>query len=232
MLFGNYDFRIMLLRLPIIFLAITVHECAHGYVAYLLGDRTAKMYGRLSLNPMHHMDLMGAICMLLFGFGWAKPVPVNPQYFKNPKGGMSLVGLAGPVSNFLMAIIFTILFGLLSLLGWNKDSFIIEFFGYLFFVGVTLNIGLGIFNLIPFPPLDGSKILAFFLPNRWYYKLMEYERYAMPILMLLLFVGVLDVPFGFLSNTCLEFLLIDGGELMFGDKIIYFLLRLGLVRIG
>ncbi len=200
MLFGNYDFRTMLLRLPIIFLAITVHECAHGYVAYLLGDRTAKMYGRLSLNPIHHMDLMGAICMLLFGFGWAKPVPVNPQYFKNPKGGMSLVGLAGPVSNFLMALIFSVLYGLMFRFFPNSTSFIMEFFTSLFAVGIMLNIGLGIFNLIPIPPLDGSKILAFFLPNRWYYKLMEYERYAMPVLMLLLFVGLLDTPLIFLQE--------------------------------
>lgn len=204
MLFSNFDLKTVLLRLPIIFLAITVHECAHGYMAYLLGDRTAKMYGRLSLNPMHHMDWMGALCMLLFGFGWAKPVPVNPQYFKNPKGGMSLVGLAGPLSNFLMAFIFSVLYGLVWRFFWMKDSFIVDFFMSLFATGITLNIGLGIFNLIPFPPLDGSKILAYFLPNRWYYKLMEYERYAMPILMLLLFIGFLDKPFSFLTNSVLN----------------------------
>lgn len=204
MLFSNFDLKTVLLRLPIIFLAITIHECAHGYVAYLLGDRTAKMYGRLSLNPMHHMDWMGALCMLLFGFGWAKPVPVNPQYFKNPKGGMSLVGLAGPLSNFLMAFIFSVLYGLVWRFFWMKDSFIVDFFMSLFATGITLNIGLGIFNLIPFPPLDGSKILAYFLPNRWYYKLMEYERYAMPILMLLLFIGFLDKPFSFLTNSVLN----------------------------
>ena len=200
MLFGNYDLRTMLLRLPIIFLAITVHECAHGYVAYLLGDRTAKMYGRLSLNPLHHMDLMGALCMLLFGFGWAKPVPVSPQYFKNPKGGMSLVGLAGPVSNFLMAFVFSVLYGLCFRIFSDPTFFVAEFFISLFVVGIMLNIGLGIFNLIPFPPLDGSKILAYFLPNRWYYKLMEYERYAMPVLMILLFVGILDMPLMFLQE--------------------------------
>ncbi len=204
MLFGNFDLRTMLLRLPIIFLAITVHECAHGYVAYLLGDRTAKMYGRLSLNPLRHMDLMGALCMLLFGFGWAKPVPVNPQYFKNPKGGMSLVGLAGPLSNFFMALVFAVLYGLLYRFFSTSASFIFTFFSSLFAVGITLNIGLGIFNLIPFPPLDGSKILAFFLPNRWYYRLMEYERYAMPVLMLLLFLGVLDNLLYFLSEGVLQ----------------------------
>ncbi|MBQ7036425.1 MAG: site-2 protease family protein [Clostridia bacterium] len=201
MLFGGFDLRTMLLRLPIVFLAITVHECAHGYMAYLLGDRTAKAYGRLSLNPFHHMDIMGAICMLVFGFGWAKPVPVNPQYFKNPKGGMSLVGLAGPLSNFLMALIFSVLYGLLFRLFGMSDFFLVEFFANLFAVGIMLNIGLGIFNLIPFPPLDGSKILAFFLPNRWYYQLMQYERYAMPVLMLLLFLNILDIPLSFMQNA-------------------------------
>ncbi len=201
MLFGGLDFRLLLLRIPIIFLAISVHECAHGYVAYLLGDRTAKMYGRLSLNPMRHMDITGAICMLLFGFGWARPVPVNPQYFKNPKRGMSLVGVAGPVSNFVLALIFSVLYGLLIRLFGGGTFFLVGFFENLFIVGIMLNIGLGVFNLIPFPPLDGSKILAYFLPNRWYYKLMEYERYAMPVLFLLLFLGLLDAPLGFFRQA-------------------------------
>lgn len=201
MLFGGTSLQIMLLRLPIIFLAISVHECAHGYVAYLLGDRTAKAYGRLSINPLRHMDIMGAVCMLLFGFGWAKPVPVNPQYFKNPKAGMSLVGLAGPVSNFLMALVFSVLYGLLARFFPTFDFFLIEFFANLFLVGIMLNIGLGIFNLIPFPPLDGSKILAYFLPNRWYYQLMQYERYAMPVLLILLALNILDVPLAFLQRA-------------------------------
>ena len=128
------NFRLMLLRIPIIFLAISVHECAHGYTAYLLGDRTAKMYGRLSLNPMRHFDLWGVLCMLFFGFGWAQPVPVNPQYFKNPKRGMSLVGLAGPMSNFLMALVFSVLFGLLMRFFGFSDFFLVDFFANLFFV--------------------------------------------------------------------------------------------------
>jgi len=204
MLLGNFDLKSLLLRLPIIFLAITVHECAHGYMAYWLGDHTAKSYGRLTLNPMHHMDWMGALCMLFFGFGWAKPVPVNPQYFKNPKGGMSLVGVAGPASNFLMALVFAVLYGVTRRFFWDSEVFLVDFFLSLFDTGITLNIGLGIFNLIPFPPLDGSKILAYFLPNRTYYKLMQYERYAMPILMLLLLLGVLNRPLAFLSGSVLK----------------------------
>ncbi len=200
MLFGTSGLKLMLLRLPIVLLAISVHECAHGLVAYWLGDRTAKMYGRLSLHPMRHMDIGGAICMLLFGFGWAKPVPVNPQYFKNPKGGMSLVGIAGPLSNFLMALVFSVLYGLVLRLFGAPANFPLAFLADFLLVGIMLNIGLGIFNLLPFPPLDGSKILAYFLPNRWYYKLMEYERYAMPVLMLLLLLGVLDRPLGFLQQ--------------------------------
>lgn len=204
MLFGLGNLKLLLLRLPIVLLAITVHECAHGYTAYWLGDHTAKSYGRLSLNPMHHMDWIGAVCMLIFGFGWAKPVPVNPQYFRNPKRGMSLVGLAGPLSNFILALIFTVLYGLLVRFFWSSDFFLVEFFGALFRTGIILNIGLGIFNLIPFPPLDGSKILACFLPNRIYFRLMQYERYVMPALFLLLFLGILDIPLNFLTNSMLS----------------------------
>ena len=206
MLFGS-DLKTILLRLPIIFLAISVHESSHGYVAYLLGDRTAKYSGRLSLNPMDHFDLWGALCMLFFGFGWAKPVPVNPQYFRNPKGGMSLVGLAGPVSNFLLALFFSILYGIWFRIFGLPQTLLEDFFTSLFAVGISLNVGLGIFNLIPFPPLDGSKILAYFLPNRWYYKLMEYERYAMPLLMLFLFIGLLDIPLVFLQNKVISLFL-------------------------
>ncbi|MDD6308780.1 MAG: site-2 protease family protein [Clostridia bacterium] len=198
--------REILLRIPIVLLAITVHECAHGYVAYLLGDHTAKQSGRLSLNPLHHMDLMGTICMLVVGFGWARPVPVNPHYFKNPKGGMSLVGLAGPVSNFLMSIFFAVLYGVV--LRYARDNGTITwFFLSLFQMGMVLNLQLGLFNLIPFPPLDGSKILAYFLPNKWYYKLMMYERYAMPILMILLFLGVLDKPFALVASRLFRILI-------------------------
>lgn len=204
MLFGLGNLKLLLLRLPIVLLAITVHECAHGYTAYLLGDHTAKSYGRLSLNPVHHMDWIGAVCMLVFGFGWAKPVPVNPQYFRNPKRGMSLVGLAGPLSNFILALIFTILYALLTRFFRRSDFFLVTFFSALFHTGILLNIGLGIFNLIPFPPLDGSKILACFLPNRIYFKLMQYERYVMPALFLLLFLGILDIPLNFLTNAMLS----------------------------
>ncbi len=202
MLFGT-SLREIILRIPAVLLAISVHECAHGYAAYLLGDKTAKYSGRLSLNPIRHMDLMGTICMVLFGFGWASPVPVNPQYFKNPKGGMSLVGLAGPVSNFLMAFVFAVFYGVLykmAFQGGIEPNTISLFFNEFLWSAMLLNVGLGIFNLIPFPPLDGSKILAYFLPNKWYYKLMEYERFAMPILMILLFFGVLDRPFSIMTG--------------------------------
>ena len=198
MLLGT-SIRVILLRIPLVLLAISVHECAHGLAAYFLGDNTAKYNGRLSLNPLRHMDIMGTICMLLFGFGWASPVPVNPQYFKNPKAGMSIVGLAGPLSNFLMALLFALLLGIFLSYPLPPSS-ITDFFISLLMTGMSLNVGLGIFNLIPFPPLDGSKILAYFLPNKWYYRLMEYERYAMPILMILLFFGILDKPFSIMTG--------------------------------
>lgn len=186
--------EIILYRIPAILIAISFHECAHGYMAYLLGDTTAKNSGRLSLNPIHHMDIMGTICMLLTGFGWAKPVPVNPMFFKKPKEGMSLVGLAGPLSNLILAALTTILYALLlrfNLLGGSK---ITDYFVNFIEMMIGLNIGLAVFNLIPIPPLDGSKILAFVLPDRWYYKLMMYERYAMPLLLLLLYFNILTIP--------------------------------------
>lgn len=203
------DLKEILLRIPAVLLAISLHEASHGYVAYLLGDPTAKNNGRLTMNPLAHFDLYGTLCMLLFGFGWARPVPVNPMYFKNPKQGMSLVGLAGPLSNFFTALVFSVIYAVLFGLGMflNPGPFF-EFIELFLWTAIGLNVGLGIFNLFPIPPLDGSKILAVVLPNSAYYKLMMYERYVAPILMLLLFVGVLDVPLNFLVGKVIDGLLI------------------------
>lgn len=199
----------ILFRVPAVLLALTIHECAHGYVAYKLGDPTAKYNGRLSLSPLAHLDIMGTLCMLLFGFGWAKPVPVNPMYFKNPKQGMSLIGLAGPLSNLLQALIYSLLLGIGYRTGFFfSQSTFTQFLMTFLIVALSLNVGLAIFNLIPIPPLDGSKILAVFLPNNAYYKLMAYERYAMPILMLLLWTNVLTVPLNFISDKVFSALLI------------------------
>lgn len=176
----------VLLRVFVVLLAISVHEMAHGFAAYKLGDNTAKYDGRLSLNPLRHIDPFGALCMLFFGFGWAKPVRVNPNYFKNHKRDMALTGLAGPLSNFLMAFIGML--GLLYLCRIFPNIYLIQFFSLV----VLLNIGLGVFNLIPIPPLDGSKIFLSLLPRRMYYEIMRYEQFGFLVLIVALYLNVLD----------------------------------------
>lgn len=209
----------ILLRIPALLLILTVHEVAHGYVAMRLGDPTARNFGRLSLNPIKHLDPIGAICMLLFRFGWAKPVPVNTRYFKNPKRDMALCAAAGPASNLLMAFIGVIGFyfsayfigfrgGDISLiLRYNVLEHLlsdIEFVDRLKFVWliflqtfVILNLSLGVFNLIPVPPLDGSRIFLQFLPAKYYFMVMKYEQYIMLGLFLLLTTEIVTLP---LSN--------------------------------
>ena len=185
-------------RVLAVFLCLTVHETCHGLAAYALGDPTAKQQRRLSFNPLHHIDWLGFASMLIVGFGWAKPVPVDMRYFKKPKQGMALTALAGPVSNFLMAILF--LFPI-RWIYWNATAtaFTLWLYNFLFNV-VILNIGLGLFNLLPIPPLDGSKVLFALLPDRMYWKLMRYERYGMLVLLVLV---VFDVGSDFLSRGIL-----------------------------
>lgn len=173
-----------------VLLSLSVHELSHGLAAYWMGDKTAKYSGRLSLNPLHHLDPIGAICLFLFGFGWAKPVPVNPWNFNNKKGGMVLTSLAGPISNFLLAFIaqlgVTILGGI-SFSSSASFSFQLASLAYMLCsYMVTVNLGLGLFNLIPIPPLDGSKVLNAVLPARIYFKIMEYERFGFLALILLI----------------------------------------------
>lgn len=173
-----------------VLLSLSIHELSHGAAAYFLGDKTAKYSGRLSLNPMHHLDPFGALCLFLFGFGWARPVPINPMYFKNKKGGMAITALAGPVSNFIVAFLAEIGVVLLGGLTFKSDTsflFNLASVSYTICYYLTiLNIGLGLFNLIPVPPLDGSKILNAILPQRIYFKIMQYERYGFIILIILI----------------------------------------------
>ena len=173
----------LLICVPTVLIALTFHECAHGFVAYKLGDPTAKAMGRLSLNPIKHLDPIGAICMLLCGFGWARPVPIDPRYFKYRKLGMAISALAGPLSNLLLAFFGCLLYSF----SWNLlsgHSFHTNFIYYLALAWLTfienfawLNIALAIFNLIPLPPLDGSRIFSVFLPEKQYFGLMRYESY-------------------------------------------------------
>lgn len=171
-------------------ICITFHELCHGLVAHKLGDNTAKDAGRLTLNPIKHIDIIGLAMMAIVGFGWAKPVPVNMNNFKKPKQGMAITALAGPVSNMLLAIAFLFIFGLLYYPLYNSGSVgsvvlqMIQRTAY-------LSCALAVFNIIPLPPLDGSKVLFALLPDDKYYKLMYYERYGMIILMVIVFTGTL-----------------------------------------
>ena len=180
-------------------LCICVHESAHGLSALWLGDPTAKNSGRISLNPFHHVDLVGLAMLAIAHVGWAKPVQIDPRYFKNPKLGMALTALAGPVSNFLLAFVT----GFIAYLGYygyirHPDNQALFYLFLFFYYNTFISCGLGVFNLIPIPPLDGSKVLYSFLPERFYWKLMRYERYGMFLLIALVMLGAFD---GFLSNA-------------------------------
>lgn len=193
----------LLYSVPAVLLAISLHEFAHGFVSYKLGDPTPRLDGRLSLNPFRHLDIIGTLCLLVAGFGWAKPVMVNPGYYKNKKQGMVLTALAGPVMNFLLAFVFLFLYYLLWKLGVSYTGTGTGILEKLLVNCVLINIGLGTFNLIPFPPLDGSKVLMAVLPERVYFSYMRYERYGQFVLFVLLFVGVLDKPLSFLRSGIL-----------------------------
>ncbi len=195
----------ILLSLPIVLIALCLHETAHGFVAYKLGDPTARNLGRLTLNPLKHLDPIGFICMLLFGFGWAKPVPINTRYFKNPKRDMAISALAGPVSNLLLAVVFALLLKLYYSFFIFSVPSNAAYFIYLFLIlGIRLNITLAVFNLIPIPPLDGSRIMLLFLPTNTYFKIMRYERYLSIALMIALAFGLLDTPINVVSNFFLR----------------------------
>ncbi len=193
-----------LLVVPAALIALVLHEVSHGYVAYKLGDPTARVLGRLSLNPLKHIDPIGAVCMVLFHFGWAKPVPIDTRFFRDPKRDMALTALAGPVTNLLLAF-FSLPFYILAVNAYNAALFsgatalwlgFLKAVFYFFSTLHSVNLGLSLFNLLPIPPLDGSRILFTFLPTHYYFRIMRYERYISLALMLLLLCGV---RFGFLS---------------------------------
>lgn len=186
----------MVLRLAAVLLCLTVHETCHGLAAYALGDPTARRAHRLSLNPLRHIDWFGLLMMFAAGFGWAKPVPVNPNYFKKPKQGMALTALAGPVSNFLLALLTLLVARIFcDVAAYSETNQ--RILDFLLMVAV-LSIGLGLFNLVPIPPLDGSKVLFAVLPDRAYDWLMRNERYGMLLLFALVFF---DVGSNVLSKT-------------------------------
>ncbi len=197
----------LLFVIPCVLFALTVHEVSHGYMAYRLGDPTARNMGRLTLNPMKHLDPIGTICMILFHFGWARPVPINTRYFKKPRRDTALTAAAGPVSNFIMALLGVLIRQILlaifmrhpaeSQFAFNMQYAALTLFSYFH----ILNLSLGLFNLIPMPPLDGSRIFLTFLPAKYYFGIMQYERYIQLGLLLLLWLGFLDRPLSFLVSS-------------------------------
>lgn len=199
----SYLLEIVLGVIPSLF-CITLHELSHGLVAYHLGDDTAKRAGRLTLNPLKHLDPMGLLMMLVFHFGWAKPVPVNMMKFKNPRKGMAMTALAGPGCNLLITVIFMFLYGLFlrPFSGNAVGKTVLE----LLQLTAYISLGFCIFNLIPVPPLDGSKILFALLPDSAYWKLMHYERYGSLALIVLVWTGVLGRPLSRLIQWAFQML--------------------------
>lgn len=195
----NFDLQALislLLTVAAVLLCLVIHEVSHGAAAYLLGDPTAKQAHRLSLNPLRHIDPIGMLMMIVVGFGWAKPVPVDMRYFKNPKLGMAITALAGPLSNFVLAYLALVLAYFIvgaAALAHTAAAFLQSAVDFCTLVA-SMSIGLGLFNLIPFPPLDGSKVVESFLPDRIYYTILRYERFGSLILMVLLWTGIADAP--------------------------------------
>lgn len=207
-----------LLSLPIALLSLSLHEAAHGFVAWRCGDPTARALGRLTLNPLKHLNPLGTLCMLLCGFGWANPVPINSRYFKKPRRDIMLTSLAGPASNLLLAVIFLLLYRFVGFellfkhvyLAPATTAFLRNVAYYLIIflqLGISLNVSLALFNLFPVPPLDGSRILFSLLPPRVYFKIMPYERQITIVLMIALLVATYFGWFSALVNLIMRGLL-------------------------
>ena len=191
--------------LVMLFVVFPVHECSHALAAKLLGDDTAERQGRITLNPFAHLDLMGTIGILAFGIGWAKPVPVNPARCRkvSQKAAMAITAAAGPMANFVSSLIFMIIMKVLIVSYSGSDSAPDALYYIIMALRIIIDIDLfnGVFNLLPIPPFDGSRVFFAFLPNKYYFAIMKYEQYIMIALLLLMWTGILSIPFSFLSSA-------------------------------
>ncbi|MCC8016874.1 MAG: site-2 protease family protein [Clostridiales bacterium] len=191
---------VILSRAFVVFVCMPVHELSHGWAAYKLGDDTAKAAGRLSFNPIAHLNPVGTIMIFLFGIGYAQPVPINPLKFKDYRKGVALTAAAGPFSNLVMGFISAFFYSMLQFIYNNSGNSVINLVGMFFYFAASVNVSLAVFNLLPIPPLDGSRILAVVLPDRAYEKYFRYERIIMIVLFIALFSGILNKPISFLTN--------------------------------
>lgn len=179
-----FDIIKLFFTVPILIISFTLHELSHGLAAYVMGDKTAKYNGRLSLNPLKHIDWLGFLMLIVAGIGWAKPVPVDMYRFRDPKKGMAITALAGPLMNIFLVFISLFLYALGIINGWN------EYFVLFFTLSAQYNAVLAMFNLLPIPPLDGSKVLFAFMPHKYYFKLMAYEQYGIILILILSFTNM------------------------------------------
>lgn len=211
---GNADFLEIMIglfsRLFVVFCTMPIHEYAHALVATKLGDQTPRLSGRLTVNPMAHIDFMGALMIFLCGFGYAKPVNVNPRNFKDPKKGMAITAIAGPISNLIMGFVFVLLSTIYKFVvessGIITESNFVLFnaiYSFLYFAA-TINVNLAVFNLLPIPPLDGSRILQLLIPAKYYYTFLQYERYIVIVVFVLILSGVLSAPLSIISGLILN----------------------------
>ncbi len=205
---GDFNFLELIIglfsRLFVVFCTMPIHEYAHALIATKLGDETPRLSGRLTLNPMAHVDLLGALMIFICGFGYAKPVSVNPRNFKDAKKGMALTAIAGPVSNLIMGFFFVFLSVLVQTVFYKLDVMILYSIVSFLYFAASININLAVFNLLPIPPLDGSRILQLLIPAKYYYKFLQYERYVVIVVFVLIISGVLSTPLAIISTLILN----------------------------